>query len=100
MDICKQAELISTELGKAAIKLKEFWHDGIEEAWKIYESTKNIGEVVKMMKGLHESEREREVKSNSEISFEQEFGLELREAYQWLLRFERTSDIVCFSQAF
>lgn len=45
-----------------------------------------------MLKELHETDNEfpMDRKSNSEISFHQEFGLELREAYQWLLRFERT----------
>lgn len=49
-EICSQAELISTELGKAAIKLKEYWFDGIEGAWKIYDETKNIAETVKTLK--------------------------------------------------
>jgi hypothetical protein len=55
-----------------------------------------------MLKELHENDRDRPIKSksNSEISFEQEFGLELKEAYQWLLRFEKTGEVICFSQAF
>jgi hypothetical protein len=31
--LCSEALMISTELCKAAIKMKEFWHEGILAAW-------------------------------------------------------------------
>lgn len=77
--------MVSTELCKTAIKLKEFWHEGILAAWTAKED-KNINKVVKMLKELHEEEKYLET-SNSELAFQQEFGAMLREAHQWILRF-------------
>jgi phosphatidylinositol kinase/protein kinase (PI-3 family) len=59
---------ISKELSKAAIKLKEFWYDGIESAWSIYNQSKSTSEVLAMLKDLKEEVMSRK-RTNSEIAF-------------------------------
>jgi hypothetical protein len=44
--LTEEAENISSELGKAAIKLKEYWYDGIESAWATYNQSKSSKQVV------------------------------------------------------
>ena len=50
--LVEQAMLISDELNRTAILLKELWHDGIEEAWKNYSTEKNTKNVINVIKIL------------------------------------------------
>ena len=47
--LVEQAMLISDELNRTAILLKELWHDGIEEAWKNFSTEKNTKNVIKIL---------------------------------------------------
>lgn len=49
-----EAEQIASELGKAAIKLKEQWYDGIESAWALYNQQKSATAVTALLKELCE----------------------------------------------
>jgi FKBP12-rapamycin complex-associated protein len=86
-------------LGKAAIKLKEYWYDGIESAWATYNQSKSSKQVVELLKELCNDVFQRK-NSNSELAFHQEFGQEIKEGYNWLKRYEKFNDIASFSQAF
>ncbi len=44
-ELADEVEKISSELGRAAIKLKEYWYDGIETAWAAYNQTRNSAQV-------------------------------------------------------
>ena len=94
-----EAMIISEELIRTAILLKELWHEGIEEAWKAYSSDKNINAVLKILFGLHEK-MEGSPESLSEITFHQSFRLELEEAKGWLHRYFDSKDEICLNQAF
>jgi serine/threonine-protein kinase mTOR len=87
LELASEVERISSELGRAAIKLKEFWYDGIESAWASYNQNKSAAQIVHQLKELCETVLGR-CESNSEIAFHQEFGQEIREGHNWLLRFE------------
>jgi hypothetical protein len=50
--LANEVEKISNELGRAAIKLKEYWYDGIESAWAIYNQNKNGAQIVHLLKEL------------------------------------------------
>jgi serine/threonine-protein kinase mTOR len=98
-ELAEEVERISSELVRAAIKLKEYWYDSIESAWTNYNQNKNAGQVIVALRELCETVLGRR-ESNSEISFHQEFGQEIRDGYQWLLRYEQTGHATCLSQVF
>jgi len=52
--IVEQVLLISDELCRAAIMLKEQWRDGIEDACRLYFQEKNTQGMIKTLLGLHE----------------------------------------------
>jgi len=61
--------LISSELNRTAILLKEQWLEGIKEAWDRYTIDKGSYEnLIKIMTGLHEMMKP-QPESLSEISF-------------------------------
>ena len=53
-NIVDQAELVSTELIRAAILWHEMWHDGLEDASKHYFAEKNIPAMYDVLEPLHE----------------------------------------------
>lgn len=52
--IVDQAELVSTELIRAAILWHEQWYDGLEEASKHYFADQNIPGMYEVLAPLHE----------------------------------------------
>jgi FKBP12-rapamycin complex-associated protein len=52
--IVDQAEMISTELIRAAILWHEMWYDGLEEASKYYFADQNIPGMYQVLEPLHE----------------------------------------------
>ncbi len=66
--LVEEASLISDELNRTAILLKELWHEKIEEAWKLHYTDKNIELVKKTLLDLHESMKT-PPESLSEINF-------------------------------
>jgi FKBP12-rapamycin complex-associated protein len=40
--LVEEAILISEELNRTAMMLKETWYEGIEESWKLYSNERNI----------------------------------------------------------
>jgi hypothetical protein len=52
--IVDQAEMISTELIRAAILWHEMWYDGLEEASKYYFADQNIPGMFQVLEPLHE----------------------------------------------
>lgn len=52
--IVDQAELVSTELIRAAILWHEIWYDGLEEASKHYYADGNIPGMFEVLEPLHE----------------------------------------------
>jgi FKBP12-rapamycin complex-associated protein len=49
-----KAELVSTELIRAAILWHEMWYDGLEEASKHYFADSNIPGMFEVLEPLHE----------------------------------------------
>ena len=90
-ELIDQALLISEELCRAAILLKEQWADGIEEACKQYFQEKNPQAMVKTFLELHDLMKNKP-QTLSEITFHQSFKMELSEAESWLKRYIHTED--------
>jgi hypothetical protein len=70
LELASEVERISSELGRAAIKLKEYWYDGIEAAWAAYNQTKSSAQIVHQLRELCETVLTRN-ESNSEVAFHQ-----------------------------
>lgn len=78
--LVKEALLISEELNRTAILLKEQCLDCIKEGWESYQNDKGVHKnFVNILTGLHELIN-KHAESSSEISFHQNFGGELAEA--------------------
>ena len=60
--------MISEELIRSAILLKEMWSEGIEEAWKHYSTDKNFEATLRVINSLHDKMKEKP-ESLNEVSF-------------------------------
>lgn len=80
--LVNEALIISEELNRTAILLKESWKEGIQEAWSSYFQDKNKAHVERILRGLHDNMRAKP-ESLSEISFHQTYGQEIFEAEAW-----------------
>jgi FKBP12-rapamycin complex-associated protein len=60
--------MISEELIRTAILLKEIWSEGIEEAWKHYSNDKNFEATLRVLNSLHDRMKETP-ESLNEITF-------------------------------
>ncbi|KAL4492653.1 hypothetical protein ABPG73_010202 [Tetrahymena malaccensis] len=101
--LVNEAMLISNELNRAAILLKEQWHEGIYnsmESFERFQSEKSTSsDLIKNVMELHET-MTLQPESLSEISFHQNFGGIINEAEAWIQRFSITENPICIYQAF
>ncbi|KAJ6619840.1 atypical/PIKK/FRAP protein kinase [Mycena sp. CBHHK59/15] len=77
--IVEQAESVSRELIRVAILWHERWHEGLEEASRLYFTEKNADGMIAVLQPLHDL-LDQGPQTAREISFAQVFGKELREA--------------------
>lgn len=96
--IVDQAEMVSTELIRAAILWHEMWYDGLEEASKYYFADNNIPGMLEVLSPLHEMV-ERGPETLRETSFVQSFGHDLRIAREHLTKFSMHGDHTEIQQA-
>ncbi|ORY29148.1 armadillo-type protein [Naematelia encephala] len=89
--IVDQAELISTELIRAAILWHEIWYDGLEEASKHYFADQNVEGMFETLEPLHEMV-EAGPETIRETSFVQSFGHDLSIARGHLRIFKNTNE--------
>ncbi|KAF9454266.1 phosphatidylinositol 3-kinase [Macrolepiota fuliginosa MF-IS2] len=81
-----QALLVSQELIRVAILWHELWHEGLEEASRLYFTEKNPDGMIAALEPLHE-QLEKGPQTARETSFAQAFGRELHEAREACRRF-------------
>ncbi|RXK37153.1 atypical/PIKK/FRAP protein kinase [Tremella mesenterica] len=96
--IVDQAELISTELIRAAILWHEIWYDGLEEASKHYFADGNIQGMFDVLTPLHEMV-EKGPETLRETSFVQSFGHDLHTAHDHLKKYSMHGDPTEIQQA-
>ncbi|KAJ7170509.1 phosphatidylinositol 3-kinase [Mycena crocata] len=77
--IVEQAEIVSAELIRVAILWHERWHEGLEEASRLYFTEKNADGMIAVLQPLHDL-LDRGPETARETSFATVFGRELREA--------------------
>ncbi|CAN0880168.1 Serine/threonine-protein kinase TOR [Linum grandiflorum] len=88
-----QAQLVSKELIRVAILWQEMWHEGLEEASRLFFGEHNIEGMLKVLEPLHEMLEEgvmREKTTIKERAFIEAYRHELVEAWDCCMNYKRT----------
>jgi FKBP12-rapamycin complex-associated protein len=96
--LVEQADLVSHELIRIAVLWHEQWHEGLEEASRLYFGDHNINAMIETLAPLH-AMLDRGAETLREISFIQSFGRELKEAHDWCNSFRQTQDLADLNAA-
>ncbi|KAL9656580.1 hypothetical protein ABK040_012162 [Willaertia magna] len=83
--LVEQALMVSHELIRVAILWNELWHDGLEEASRLYFGEHDVLGMLQALKPLHEMIQTPE--TLSEIGFVQAFGRDLKIAWDFCKRY-------------
>ncbi|KAK2930297.1 hypothetical protein FoTM2_010638 [Fusarium oxysporum f. sp. vasinfectum] len=97
-NLVAQADIVSHELIRVAVLWHELWHEGLEEASRLYFGDSNIEGMFATLAPLHEL-LERGPETLREISFAQAFGRDLKEAQDWCRQYETSQDVNDLNQA-
>ncbi|KAF2235412.1 phosphatidylinositol 3-kinase tor2 [Viridothelium virens] len=90
--LVEQADLVSHELIRIAVLWHEQWHEGLEEASRLYFGDHNVDGMMNTLRPLHQM-LENGPETLREISFIQSFGRDLQEAKDWCDNYLKTNDI-------
>ncbi|KAL1915020.1 uncharacterized protein VTP21DRAFT_7725 [Calcarisporiella thermophila] len=90
--LVEQALLVSQELVRVAILWHEMWHEGLEEASRLYFAEHNIEGMFSTLEPLHQL-LGRGSETINEMTFIQAYGQDLQEAQDWCRRYKETMDI-------
>jgi FKBP12-rapamycin complex-associated protein len=96
--LVEQADLVSTELIRIAVLWHEQWHEGLEEASRLYFGDHNIEGMFATLAPLH-AMIDKGPETLREISFIQSFGRELTEARDWCNTFRTSNEMGDLNQA-
>lgn len=96
--LVEQADLVSNELIRIAVLWHEQWHEGLEEASRLYFGDHNIEGMFATLAPLH-AMIDRGPETLREISFIQSFGRELQEARDWCNTFRTSNEMGDLNQA-
>jgi len=96
--LVEQADLVSHELIRIAVLWHEQWHEGLEEASRLYFGDHQIQGMFDVLAPLHDM-LEAGPSTLREISFIQSFGRDLHEAREWCRTYQRTGDVGDLNQA-
>ncbi|KAJ7174943.1 phosphatidylinositol 3-kinase [Mycena crocata] len=86
--IVEQARIVSQELIRVAILWHELWHEGLEEASRLYYTVRNPAGMLAVLEPLHDM-LEAGPQTVRETSFNQVFGTELRHAREACRRYRQ-----------
>jgi len=96
--LVEQADLVSNELIRVAVLWHELWHEGLEEASRLYFGDHDVDGMFAALAPLHEL-LDRGPETLREVSFAQAFGHDLSEARKYCNTFRRTREIGDLNQA-
>jgi serine/threonine-protein kinase mTOR len=85
--LVEQALLVSSELIRVAILWHELWHEGLEEASRLYFGDGNVKGMLDVLMPLHQ-QLEAGPKTLREMAFQQAFGNDLSQAYLCIKRYQ------------
>ncbi|BGP55274.1 hypothetical protein JCM8202_000651 [Rhodotorula sphaerocarpa] len=90
--LVEQAVLVSQELIRVAILWHELWHEGLEEASRLFYGDHNIDAMFATLEPLHDM-LEKGPETLREISFAQTFGRDLADARESCRRYRQYGQI-------
>ncbi|KAJ7237528.1 atypical/PIKK/FRAP protein kinase [Mycena haematopus] len=90
--IVEQARIVSRELIRVAILWHEMWHEGLEEASRLYYTVRDPAGMLAVLEPLHEM-LEAGPQTVRETSFNQVFGTELRHAREACRRYRQFGEM-------
>lgn len=93
-----QAELVSHELIRVAVLWHELWYEGLEDASRQFFGEHNTEKMFAILEPLHEMLK-RGPETLREISFQNSFGRDLNDAYEWVTNYKKRKDVSNLNQA-
>lgn len=96
--LVQQAMMVSEELIRVAILWHEMWHEGLEEASRLYFGERNVKGMFAVLEPLH-AMMERGPQTLKETSFNQAYGRDLMEAQEWCRKYMRSGNVKDLTQA-
>ncbi|KAJ8022045.1 Serine/threonine-protein kinase mTOR [Holothuria leucospilota] len=96
--LVQQALMVSEELIRVAILWHELWHEGLEDASRLYFGERNVKGMLEVLEPLH-AMMERGPQTMKETSFHQAYGRDLMEAHDWCDQYKRTRNVKDLTQA-
>eukprot|EP00731_Ephydatia_muelleri_P014310 Em0008g30a len=96
--LVQQAVMVSEELIRVAILWHEQWHEGLEDASRLYFGEHNIPGMLKVLEPLH-LRMDKGPETLKESSFNHTYGRDLLEAFEWCRKYQSTSNTRDLTQA-
>ncbi|KAH8263388.1 hypothetical protein KR044_008014 [Drosophila immigrans] len=96
--LVEQAVMCSEELIRVAILWHEQWHEGLEEASRLYFGDRNVKGMFEILEPLH-TMLDRGPQTLKETSFSQAYGRELTEAHEWTQRYKTSAVLMDLDRA-
>lgn len=96
--LVEQADIVSNELIRVAVLWHELWHEGLEEASRLYFGDHNVEGMFSTLAPLHDL-LDRGAQTLREVSFTQAFGRDLAEARQYCILYRETEELGDLNQA-
>ncbi|XP_043266889.1 serine/threonine-protein kinase mTOR isoform X2 [Venturia canescens] len=96
--LVQQAMMASDELIRVAILWHELWHEGLEEASRLYFGERNVKGMFDTLEPLH-AMLERGPQTLKETSFNQAYGTDLMDAQEWCNRYKTSGNVRDLNQA-
>ncbi|KAL4787723.1 armadillo-type protein [Aspergillus varians] len=96
--LVEQADLVSHELIRVAVLWHELWHEGLEEASRLYFGDSNVKGMFATLAPFHDM-LDRGAETLREVSFDQAFGRDLAEAKHYCMLYCQTQEIGDLNQA-
>ena len=97
-ELVEEARLVAKEQIRVAILWHEMWHEGLEEASRLWFAEKNVDGMFQTLKPLHQM-MEQGPETMRENAFLQTFGRDLAEALKWCNSYSRTGRDTDLNQA-
>jgi FKBP12-rapamycin complex-associated protein len=97
-ELVDQAGMVSRELIRVAILWHEMWHEGLEDASRLYFGERNVEGMLAVLYPLHEM-MARGPETLREVSFQTAYGVDLLEAKQWLDKYRSSHNESDLNQA-
>ncbi|XP_066259712.1 serine/threonine-protein kinase mTor [Euwallacea similis] len=96
--LVRQAITASEELIRVAILWHEMWHEGLEEASRLFFGERNVDGMLRILDPLHQM-MQRGPQTLKETSFTQAYGRDLTEAHDWCRKYRASGNIRDLNQA-